>query len=181
MFGAAGFAAGFNDAAARYYGEGNARNQALRPAVMHLVKARLPLLRVSASAASAIAALILVGIFCWLTARPYGERLDRRWLRESSGLLIVAVLLAPIAWVQHLVLAIPAIYLITADWFSNEEFGFLSKAAILLYVLLALMLNREVVGQAWYMVVLDCRVQTLCMLLILGLLMLRDARVSGRR
>jgi hypothetical protein len=36
------FAAGFNQAASYYYGAGNADNQALRPAVAHLLAGRLP-------------------------------------------------------------------------------------------------------------------------------------------
>ncbi len=83
--------------------------------------------RLPARIVAATLALVLVGIFGWLTRRPYGERLDLTWLTETSGLLILAALLAPIAWVQHLVLAIPAIYLIAADWFGKRNFGVVAK------------------------------------------------------
>jgi len=180
IYEAAGFAAGFNDAAAaRYYGERNSGNQALRPAVMYFLDVQFPHPPVSARTASAIAALILVGFFCWLTARPYGEPLGRQWVRESSALLVMAVLLAPIAWLQHLVFAIPALYLIAADWFANQDFGLVSKGALLLYVVFALVLNGEVVGRARYVVLLEWHVQTLCMLLILGLLKLRRSGATG--
>jgi hypothetical protein len=164
MISALGFAAGFNQAAAHYYGASNSGNQALRPAVMHLTNSR---------AAALFAALGLTAIFCWITARPYGERLDARWVRESAGLLILAVLLAPIAWVQHLVVVIPALYLIVADWFAGEDFSPLSMAALLLYALFALILNRGLIGKARFEVLLNFHVQTICMLLVLGLLMLR--------
>ena len=170
---AIGFAAGLNEAANRYYGESNSGNQALGPAVMHLVNTRFAVISLSAPAVYAIMALVLVGIFCWLTAPPYGERLGAQWLRESSGLLILAVLLAPIAWLQHLVIAIPAIYLIVADWFADEEFNLASKAAILLYIVFALLLNRGLLGKTRYTALLQYHVQTLCMLLIFGVLMLR--------
>jgi Raf kinase inhibitor-like YbhB/YbcL family protein len=161
---AIGFAAGFNQAAAYYYGAGNSGNQALRPALMYLIDSRVAALG---------AAVGLTAFFCWITRRPLGDRLNLRWLRESGGLLILAVLLAPIAWIQHLVLAIPALYLIVADWFAGEDFNPASKAAMLAYVLLALVLNRALMGKARYEVLLDWHLQTLCMLLILGVLMLR--------
>jgi hypothetical protein len=170
---AAGFAAGFNDAAARYYGESNVANQALRPAVAHLLRARLGFAGGAATATGVIATLAVLGIFCLLTAAPADEHASGiRWLRESSGLLVVAVLLAPIAWVQHMVLAIPAIYLIVADWFAGVKFAVASKVALLLYVLFALVLNRTLLGRARYMTLLGYHAHTLCMLLILALLML---------
>ncbi|HEV3110554.1 MAG TPA: glycosyltransferase family 87 protein [Candidatus Binataceae bacterium] len=179
---AMGFAAGLNAAAARYYGESNSGNQALGPAVRHLMETRLAFIPVSASAVSAIMGLALVGIFCWLTVSPYGERLGAQWLRESSGLLILAVLLAPIAWLQHLVIAIPAIYLIVADWFADEEFNLPSKAAMLFYIVFALLLNRGLIGKARYTALLEYHVQTLCMLLIFGVLMLRQrGKISSAR
>lgn len=176
---AAGFAAGFNPAATRYYGAGNTGNQALRPAVAYLLNAHAGFVPGSATIAGVLAALMLVGWFGWLTASPYGDHLGERWLRESTGLLIVAVLLAPVAWIQHLVLAIPALYLIAADFFAGEEFGFFSKAAISLYLIFALLLNRGLIGKARYAVMLDWHVQTLCMLLILAVLM-RHVRRGAR-
>jgi hypothetical protein len=177
---AVGFALGSNDAAAYYYGEGNIRNQALRPAIAHLLAARHSCIAISPHAVSTTLALMIIGIFCWLTGRPYGERLGAAWLRESSGLLIMAALLAPIAWLQHLVLAIPALYLIAADWFANHDFGFAARAAMAAYIVFALVLNREILGKARYSVLLDYHVHTLCMLLILGVLMLRRRTLSGR-
>ncbi len=99
--------------------------------------------------------------------------MSTRWLRESSGLLLLAVLLAPIAWIQHLVMAIPALYLISADWFAGEDFGPGAKASMAVYAVLALVLNRSAIGKARYQVLLEYHVQTLCMLLVLGVLMRR--------
>ncbi len=173
---AAGFAAGFNAAAARYYGADNSDNQALKPAVAYLLNVHASILPASARIAGVAAALVLVGLFGWLTSRPYGAEPGERWLRESSALLIIAVLLAPVAWIQHLVLAIPALYLITADWFAGEEFGLFPKAAMSLYMIFALVLNRGLIGKARYMVLLNWRVQTLCMLVVLVVLMRRTCR-----
>ena len=75
------------------------------------------------------------------------------WLAEASGLLILAALLAPIAWVQHLVLAIPAIYLIVADWVAKRNFGVAAGAAMVLYIVLALLLNRTILGKARYLAI----------------------------
>jgi hypothetical protein len=167
---AIGFAVGLNQAAAYYYGAGNSGNQSLRTAVIHLLDGRLG---ISPRIAAIVAALILAAVFCWVTARPYAERMSTRWLRESSGLLLLAVLLAPIAWIQHLVVAIPALYLISADWFAGEDFGPCARASMAVYAVLALVLNRSVIGKARYQVLLEYHVQTLCMLLVLGVLMRR--------
>ncbi len=175
---AVGFAAGSNAAADRYYGASNLGNQALRPAVVYLLNARAGM--VAAGTAGTIAALVLLALFCALTARPYGER-DRRWIRESSGLLIIAVLLSPVTWIQHLVLAIPALDLIAADYFAGDEFGILSKIALSLYVVFALVLNRGLIGKARYEDLLGWHVQTLCMLLILVVLMLQRRRYGEVR
>ncbi len=176
---AAGFAAGYNAAAAHYYGAGNVGNQALRAAVSYLLITRLRVGPGAAHTAGVAAAAALMGIFGALTVRPY-DRL--RWLRESGGLLIVALLLSPIAWIQHLVLAIPAIYLISAGYFAGEHFGPLPAAAMTLYAVLALILNRAVLGKVRYETLLKYHAQTLCMLLVLAVLMLtREASALPAR
>jgi Glycosyltransferase family 87 len=170
LYSAVGFALGSNQAAAYYYGADNIGNQALRPAINHLAGG----VRYAGTIATT-SALLLIGIFCWLTRRPYRESLGAAWLTETSGLLLIAVLLAPIAWVQHLVLAIPALYLIAADWFTTREFGFPATVAMVSYAIFALALNRGLLGKARYSILLDYHVHTLCMLLILAVLMLRYA------
>ena len=166
---AAGFAAGFNQAASYYYGAGNADNQALRPAVAHLLAGRLP--AAWAGPVCQAFAIVAVAIFGWFTRRPYGGSLGPAWLREASALLILATLLAPIVWVQHLVLTIPAIYLIVSGWFGGARFGVGARVAMVAFVLFALVLNREVLGKGRYLVLMDYRIQTLCMILILVVLM----------
>jgi alpha-1,2-mannosyltransferase len=167
---AAGFAAGANAAAARYFGAGNTSNQALRPAVVYLL-ARAGLVPTRAAIAGALAAALLLAAFCLFTAPPYGPRLEGRWLREASGLLIMSVLLSPVTWIQHLVLAIPALYLIVADYVACREFGIFSRAALSLYVIFALVLNRGLLGKARYDNLLGWHVQTWCMILLLGVLL----------
>jgi hypothetical protein len=51
---------------------------------------------------------------------------------------------------------------------------------MLLYAIFALVLNREVLGKARYLVLMGYRLQTLCMLLILGVL-IGPMRTWGRR
>lgn len=168
---AAGFALGLNAAAARYYGDQNPANQALRPAIEHLMQTSRHIAALG-PVVSAAFALALAGIFCWFTRHPYHEPDDASWLTETSGLMILAALLAPVAWVQHLVLAIPAIYLIVADWLAERNFGFVAKAAMVVYIILALVLNRTILGKARYLALLGYHIHTVCMLLILGVLMM---------
>jgi alpha-1,2-mannosyltransferase len=178
---AVGFAAGFNPAAVRYYGDQNILNQALRPAIEHLMATRLSPFPAYGWTVSAAFALIILVIFGWLTRYPYVEHFDIAWLTETSSLLILATLLAPIAWVQHLVLAIPAIYLIVADWVAQRNFGVAPSAAMVLYIILALLLNRAILGKPGYLVLLDYHVHTICMLLIFYVLMTRYHAASRPR
>ena len=166
---AIGFALGHNATVESFAGYHNVLNQALRPALIRLMAGRIGV--TPARAVASGIGLMVVGIFCWLTRHPYGNTMTSRWLVESSGLMILAVMMAPIAWVQHMVLVVPAIFLITAYWCSGRKFGIFASAAMAAYVVLALGLNRELLGKARYAMAQSYGVQTIAMLLVLGVLM----------
>jgi alpha-1,2-mannosyltransferase len=168
---AAGFALGHNPPAEFYYGYLNVGNQALRPALQYLFAAIVGLSYFVSRILSALGALLLVGLFCWATRRPYGASMGIEWLTESSALVIMALMLAPLAWVQHMVFAIPALYLVTASWFSSTRVATAVTAALVAYVVLVFGLSRTILGKAGYQVALACHVHTIALLIILTLVL----------
>jgi hypothetical protein len=125
-----------------------------------------------ARSASIAAAFTLVAAICWLmvsrSIRPYDPVLP-----DFSGLLVLMLLLSPVTWVQHMVLMIPALYLIAAEEIAIRQLGRGASAAMLVFVALTLLLNREFIGVHRYHVLLDDHVHTLSMLIVLGVVMLR--------
>lgn len=166
---AVGFFVGRNPAATQYYGDLITRNQALKPAIVQLLGGGAT----SASVASPVAIVLLVGVFCLFTRARYAARGDPRWLLECSAALIVALLLSPSTWVQHIVLIIPAIYLIVAEDVGIAPLGRTASIAIIAFAGFTLVLNREIVGRSNYETLLRWHLHTLCMLLVLAILILR--------
>lgn len=113
----------------------------------------------------------LLAFFGWTTRRPYEGRGDPMWLRESSALLIIALLLSPVTWVQHLVWLVPALYLIAMDARSKEGLNLPVKLAMAIYVLLAVVLNYELLGRRNFSLFLTIHPFAIAMLLVLGILL----------
>jgi hypothetical protein len=170
--------------------EGNevrVQNQALKPALRryletyppgHILRlnhpADRPILDLSPSLANRLANLGLLGLlagFVVWSRRPLRGYDDPAWLLESSGVLILVLLLSPLVWLQHVVFMLPAIYLIVAQDGAIRKLPRPAAVVIWLYIVLSLVLNRELLGLRNYLVLLSYHSHTLCMLLILGLLM----------
>lgn len=163
------------------------QNQALKPAILrylvtyppgHILRlnhpADVPVLNLSQALAGRIATAIMLALVllcAWQSRHPYSDPADPAWLLESSGTLILVLLFAPLVWLQHVVFIVPAVYLLVAhDWCIQK---LPRPAAILLwaYIVMALVLLREVVGKGNYLLLLSYHMHTLCMLIILGLLL----------
>ncbi len=114
----------------------------------------------------------LLAFFGWTTRRPYEGQADPMWLRDSSALLIIALLLSPVTWVQHLVWLLPALYLIAMDAGSKNGLSLPVKLAMALYVLLAVVLNYELLGRKNFSLFLTIHPFAIGMLLILAILLL---------
>lgn len=179
---AGGFLAGSNPAAEFYYGAQHAENQALKPALTHLLGALAAGARGAEPGAAPCAAgagiataagTVLVALFCWTARRRYRSSDDPAWLLECSAVLILSLLLSPITWVQHLVVMIPALYLVAAEEIGIRSLGTPSASAMGAFAVLALVLNRELLGKHNYGILLDYHIHTLSMLLVLGVLMIR--------
>jgi alpha-1,2-mannosyltransferase len=170
--------------------EGNevrVQNQALKPALRryletyppgHVLRlnhpADRPILDLSPALANRLANLGLLGLLAgfalWSRHRLRGHD-DPAWLLESSGVLILVLLLSPLVWLQHVVFMLPAICLIVAHDGAIHKLPRPAAVVIWLYIVLSLVLNRELLRVENYLVLLSYHSHTLCMLLILGLLM----------
>jgi alpha-1,2-mannosyltransferase len=122
-----------------------------------------------AEVAATLIELGLIVLCMWRGRAPYHGDDDRQWLIESSAVLILILLLSPVTWTQHMVFLIPGVYLIVAEAVGRETQRALILGAITAYTLFSLILTREVVGRAHYTVLLAYHTQTLCMLIVLGL------------
>ena len=69
---------------------------------------------------------------------------------------------------QHLVLMVPALYLIVAEDRGLRKLGKAAASAMWAYVVLSLVLNRELLGRETSVLFLSYHTQTLGMLLVLG-------------
>ena len=171
------------------------QNQALRPALMRylvsypedhplrpLHPGSLPALNLAPPTASGLATLAMLGLLAvcaWQARRRYHGSSDPAWLLEASAVLVLAALFSPVTWVQHLVLLVPALYLIASEDRGIRRLGSPATAAMAAYVVLALVLNREVLGKDLYLLLLSYYSHTLCMLLVLGVLLVRRPTLSG--
>jgi alpha-1,2-mannosyltransferase len=122
--------------------------------------------------ATAIAMCLLLAC-AWLTRKRYGGRDDPAWLLEGSAVLILALLLSPVTWAQHIVFIIPALYLIVTEGCAMRRLGVPASAAMGAYIVPALFLNREIVGRDLNVLFLSYGMHTLALLLVLAVILLR--------
>ncbi len=83
-----------------------------------------------------------------------------------------ALLLSPVTWLQHLVLMMPALYLIVAEDRGVKKLGKTAASAMWAYVVLSLVLNRELLGRETHLLLLSYHTHTMGMLLVLAVLLL---------
>ncbi len=147
--------------------EARVENQALRPA-LERVLGGLGLSAVGPLAG--LGAAVLVAAFAAATRAGARESDADAWLRDWASVLVLSLLLAPVAWVQHLVLALPAIFLAVSAA-DREDAGAAARAPLALFAFLALGLNREILGRNLYRWLLGVGLHTACMLLLLALVL----------
>jgi alpha-1,2-mannosyltransferase len=141
--------------------EGRVQNQALRAVLQRHGAAA------SAVAIAGLGALVAATLLAWRRSRRSART---QWPAESSAVLLLSLLLSPVTWVQHLVLLVPALYLIAAVQRDTGLRG-PAAAAMGLYFVLAVILNRELLGRDAYLFLLAHGLHTVCILLVLGVLL----------
>jgi alpha-1,2-mannosyltransferase len=191
---AAGSAVGYKTPVAES-NESNIRNSGLQPALMRYLVTRSPdhplrqndpgyvavldLPPALARILVILAILVLLMGFCRYTRRPYGGPGDPEWPRECSGLLILMLLLSPVTWIQHLPWLLPALYCVVAKACSHNGLSQLSKVAMGLYVMIAVVLSYEVLGKENFVVFLSFKPFTIGMVLLLAVLMLQSKNAAS--
>ncbi len=158
--------------------EQRVQNQALKPAIMrylltypagHPLRLDQPgyfdFLNWSPAAANRTANLALVGlmgVFCWRSRQPWNRSEPRIMIGEISGLLLLVLLFSPVTWLQHFVFALPAILWIVAAEQSSPRV--MTRWLLGSYVVLALVMNRELLGRMNYLLLLSYYTHTICLL-----------------
>lgn len=166
------------------------RNQALRPTLLRYLitypedhpmrqndLAYRPVLDVSSRVANALvvaAVAGLLGLFAWSSQRYFHLPRDRAWPRDCAAVLVLALLLSPMTWQQHLAWLVPAAFVFLA---SARSSGGLSKMEWLifgLYVSLAMVLNYELLGKLRFNVLLSYHPFGVAMIMLFWLLISRN-------
>jgi alpha-1,2-mannosyltransferase len=191
---AAGSAVGYKTPYA-HINEDNIRNSGIQPALMRYLVTLSPdhplrqndpgyvaILDLPPAYARILATLAAIGLligFCWCTRQPYRGPGDPDWPRECSAALLLVLFLSPLTWIQHLPWLVPALYWIVAKACSQNGLNQLSKVAMGLYVMIAVVLNYEVLGKQNFAVFLSYKPFTIGMLLIFTLLMLPSQKTGS--
>jgi len=123
----------------------------------------------TAGRAADITILMMASVFCWRARKLWNESEPRVVLGETSALLLLVLLFSPVTWLQHFVFALPAIFLIVTQ--SPSSLEKLTRWLLGFYVILALVINRELVGKENYLLLLSYHTHTLCLLLLFALVM----------
>jgi alpha-1,2-mannosyltransferase len=161
------------------------QNQSLRLALLHALTVYPPghplvaesgphfkLFNVPAAMARLLAAfglLVVMAAFCLNTRRAYRGPNDPAWVVDAAGLMLLMLLFSPVTWVQHIVWAAPAMYLVvSADW-RRRRFGNAGVVLLGLYAVASLALNRVFLGKNVYFWLLAHHLHTLCLVILLVL------------
>ena len=152
-------------------------NQSFHAAVLYFAE-KISFSPQVANGIAIVATTGIVALFCWSTRHRYRSPEDSAWPSESSALLVLMVLVSPITWEQHLVLMVPALYLITAEAVGAPGLGGGTLALMILFVLLSLVLTRDLLGKERYAVLLGYHIQTASMLIVFSLALLRHPTSS---
>ena len=169
----------------RQQNEQRIRNQALRPTLLRYLvtypddhpmrrndKAYVPILDLPPHVANVCvvaAGLGLLGFFARSSSRSFESRGDRAWPKDCAGVLVLALLLSPMTWQQHLVWLLPAAFVILASARSRGELYKMEWLMLGAYIVLTMVLNYEVLGKPRFEMLLSYHPFGVAMLLLFGL------------
>ena len=118
------------------------------------------------------AMLILLGLFAWSSRESFQGRGDTSWPRDCAGVMILALLLSPITWNQHLVWLMPAAFIVVTAARGLRYAGYVMLGV---YALFTLFLNFELIvhtlGRASWEALKSYHPQGIAMLILFGLLL----------
>jgi len=134
--------------------------------------ADVPVLNLSEQAANRVYYVVVLGIlgaFAWWTRKPYRGFDDRRWLVESAGVILLALIFSPVIGMRHAVFAVPALYLLVVHAQGFRRLDRTTLVMLGLYLVLTVLLNRSMLGKPLYMVLLSFKLHMVAFLLILAM------------
>ncbi len=127
-------------------------------------------------------ALTLLGLFAWFSRELFQGPRDPAWARDCAGVLILALLLSPITWNQHLVWLIPAAFIIVAAVRTKSGWSYARYTMLGLYVMLTMVLNHELIvktlGKVAWETLKSYHPLGIAMLILFGLLLQSKGRLS---
>lgn len=109
-----------------------------------------------------------VGALAWTMRGRLEERRDLRTLWECAAVSLVGLLLSPITWEQHCVAAVPALYLLMRTAWARGGLPGWIRRVLAAYVVLVLVLNRDLVGMSLSYLLLSYHVITWCLIALLA-------------
>ncbi|MGF1581535.1 MAG: glycosyltransferase family 87 protein [Gemmataceae bacterium] len=99
-----------------------------------------------------------------------------RFAHEWAAVCILSAILSPVTWKQHLVLMLPALFLIFRNFLSEPSVAPWRRVSLLIVALIFL-IRRELIGKPLALVLLAYKVDTFAVLLLM-LLILTPSRKS---
>jgi alpha-1,2-mannosyltransferase len=113
----------------------------------------------------------LVGLFAWSSRKPFQGLRDPAWPRDCAGVMILALLLSPITWDQHLVWLMPAALIVAAAARTKGGLSYAGYVMLGVYVLLTMVLNYELLGKVRWEFLKSYHHLGFAMLILFGLLL----------
>jgi hypothetical protein len=110
------------------------------------------------------------------SAQP-GDRFATEW----AVVTLLCALLSPFCWKQHLVLALPCLFLVVNDLFQREKLPRIRLAAVALIAVLVIFTKRFAWGHELSIVVASYKPDTIAMLVMLLLAVTIAQQDRGRR
>jgi alpha-1,2-mannosyltransferase len=170
----------------RQQNEQRIRNQALRPTLMRYLvtypadhpmrkddPAYAPLLNLPPSLAGlcvTAAGLGLLAMFARLSSRSFDAVRDKTWPRECAAVLVLALLLSPMTWQQHLAWLLPGAFVVLAAARFRQELKTPEWMVLGVYIVLVMVLNYEVLGKARFETFLSYHPFGIAMILLFALI-----------
>ncbi|HKT35567.1 MAG TPA: glycosyltransferase family 87 protein [Nitrospira sp.] len=170
----------------RQLNEQRIRNQALKPTLLRYLvtypadhpmrqgdPAYVPILDVPPTVANLgviAAALGLLAVLAWTSQRSFEPESDQAWARDCAGIFVLALLLSPMTWQQHLAWLLPGAIVILAAVRSGSGMTKMEWLGLAGYVLLAMVLNYEILGKARFEMFLSYHPFGIAMILLFGLI-----------
>jgi hypothetical protein len=113
----------------------------------------------------------LLGLFAWSSRESFQGPRDTAWPRECAGVLILALLLSPITWNQHLVWLMPAVFIVVAAAQTKGWFSYAGYVMLGVYVLFTTVLSHASLGRVRWEALKSYHPLGIAMLILFGLLL----------